>query len=259
MAPAQVTQIYNRTTVINNFDVRDHNFVNRGIGPERITAVTRTPIHQVEIRETTTHVQRGEQFSRDNRTLTINRPNFTGAPVESLHQGIVPRPLPGTPNPSQNNFQRQPLNQNPHPVPNVSAPQTRLPEISRVTVNGPQNHNTVPPVHNPQVGAPVQTPAPHYNYNNDNSRFVSPKTQGQQTPRGIISNPSERGNTTMEERSIGSPAVNHYSPPVVPATPPKNSYSAPRNTSHYNDARSNQSQSSQTSNRQDQDQDKRGH
>jgi hypothetical protein len=262
MAPAQVTQIYNRTTVINDFNVRDHNFVNRGIGPERITAVTRTPIHEVEIHETTTRVPHGEQFSRDNRTLTINRPNFAGAPVEPLHQGIVPRPLPGTPNPSQNNFQRQPLNQNPHPVPNVSAPQTRLPEIPRVTVNGPQNHNTVPPVvppvHNPQVGAPVQTPPPH-NYNSDNRPSVSPKMQGQQTSRGIISNPSERGNTITEERSIGSPAVNHYSPPVVPVTHAQNNYDAPRNTSHYNDARSNQSQSSQTSNRQDQDQDKRGH
>ena len=50
----EVGQFYDHTTVINNFDVRDHNFVNRGIDPERITAVTRTPIHQVEIRETTT-------------------------------------------------------------------------------------------------------------------------------------------------------------------------------------------------------------
>jgi len=38
--------------------------VNRGIDPEHITAVTRTPIHQVEIRETTTHVPRGGQFTR---------------------------------------------------------------------------------------------------------------------------------------------------------------------------------------------------
>ena len=71
-----MTQIYNHTTVINNFNVRNHNFVNRGIEPERITTITRTPIHQVEIRETTAHVQRGEQFSRDNRTLNINRLNF---------------------------------------------------------------------------------------------------------------------------------------------------------------------------------------
>jgi hypothetical protein len=279
----EVGQFYNHTTVINNFDVRDHNFVNRGIDPEHITAVTRTPIHQVEIRETTTHVPRGGQFTRDNRTLIINRPNFVGAPVESLHQGIVPRPLHGTPNPSQNNFQRQPLNQNPHPAPGVSVPQTRSSEIPRVIGNGPQSQNTtpspvVPPVHNPQVGAPVQTPTQHYNDNNDNRRFVSPKMQEQQTPRGITRNPSEQGNTTTEEHSIGSPAVNHSSPPVVPATHPQNNYGAPRNESRNNDTRSNQSQtsgqaiqshetstsssspasSSQTSNKQEQDQDKRG-
>jgi hypothetical protein len=279
-----VGQIYNHTTVINSINVQNNIIVNAGIAPEHITAVTRTPIHQVEIRETTTHVPRGEQFTRDNRTLIINRPNFVGAPVESLHQGIVPRPLHGVPNPSQNNSQRQSLNQNPHPAPGVSVPQTRTSEIPRVIGNSPQSRNTtpspvIPPVHNPQVGAPVQTPAPHYNYNNDNSRSVSPKMQGQQTPRGITHNPSEQGNTTTEEHSIGSPAVNHSSTPVVPATHPQNNYAAPRNESRNNDTRSNQSQapgqaiqshgaatsssgstsSSQTSNKQDQDQDKRGH
>jgi len=247
----EVGQIYNHTTVVNNFDVRDHNFVNRGIDPERITAVTRMPIRQVAIRETTAQVPHGQQFTRDNRTLIINRPNFVGAPVESLHQGIVPRPMPGTQNPSQNNFQRQPFNQNPHPTPGVS----------------------MPPVHNPQAGAPVQTPAPN-NYNNDNRRLVSPRMQEQQIPRGATRNPSGQGNTTIEEHPIGSPAVNHSLLPVVPATHPQNNYSTPRNGSSYNNPRSNPSQaqeqavqshgvttssSSQTSNRQDQDQDKRGH
>ena len=277
-------QIYSHATVLNNIGIRNNNIINTGIAPERITAVTRTPIRQVEIRETTTQVPRGEQFTRDNRTLIVNRPNFVGTSVESLHQGVVPRPLQGAPNPSQNNFQRQPLNQNPHPAPGVSVPQTRSPEIPHVIGNGPQSRNTapspvVPPVRNPQVGAPVQTPAPN-NYNNDNKRFVSPRMQEQQTPRGITHNPSEQGNTITEEHSIGSPAVNHYSSPVVPATHPQNNYGAPRNGSPYNAPRSTPSQapgqaiqshgaatssstsstsSSQKSDKQDQDQDKRGH
>ena len=45
-----MTQIFNQTTVINNFNVHDHNLVNRGIDPEHITAVTHTPIHPVAIR-----------------------------------------------------------------------------------------------------------------------------------------------------------------------------------------------------------------
>ena len=52
VASAQVTQIYNHTTVINNFDVHNHNFVNHGIDPEHIAAVTRTPIHPISIRDT---------------------------------------------------------------------------------------------------------------------------------------------------------------------------------------------------------------
>ena len=244
----EVGRFYGHTTVINNFDARDHNFVNRGIDPERITAVTRTPIHQVEIHETTARVPRGEQFTRDNRTLNINRPNFVGAPVESLHQGIVPHPLHNTPNPPRNNFQQQPVNQNPHPAPGVSVPQTRSPEIPRGPVNGPQNHNTtplpvVPPVHNPQVGTPVQTPPPN-NYNNDNRRLTPPRTQDQQTPRGMTRNPSEQGNTSTQEHSIGSPAVNHSPPPVVPAVHPQNNYDTPRNGASYNAPRSTPSQAS---------------
>ena len=47
---AQAGRIYRATTVINNFNVHDRAFVNRGIDPERITAVTRTPIHPVALR-----------------------------------------------------------------------------------------------------------------------------------------------------------------------------------------------------------------
>jgi hypothetical protein len=81
VAPAQVTQIYNHTTVINNFNVHDHNFVNHGIDPEHITAVTHTPIHPVAIRDTASpsgHGPRGDQLSRDGRTLIVNPPALCG-------------------------------------------------------------------------------------------------------------------------------------------------------------------------------------
>ena len=57
VASAQVTQIYNHTTVINNFGVHNHNFVNHGIDPEHIAAVTRTPIHPISIRDTASPVR----------------------------------------------------------------------------------------------------------------------------------------------------------------------------------------------------------
>ena len=52
VAPAQVTQIYNHTTVINNFNGHGHNLANRGIDPEHITAVTHTSIRPIAIRDT---------------------------------------------------------------------------------------------------------------------------------------------------------------------------------------------------------------
>ena len=83
--PAAVTQIYNRTTVINNYNVDSHNrdFINHGIDPQHITEVTHTPIHPVAIREATAPIARGEQLGRDGRTLMVNRrtlPTIHGRP-----------------------------------------------------------------------------------------------------------------------------------------------------------------------------------
>jgi len=184
----------------------------------------------------------------DNRTLIINRPNFVGAPVESSIRALCRVPAWHSKSvPEQ--FSATAIESKSAPGSGCVRAANRSSEIPRVIGNGPQSQNTtpspvVPPVHNPQVGAPVQTPTQHYNDNNDNRRFVSPKMQEQQTPRGITRNPSEQGNTTTEEHSIGSPAVNHSSPPVVPATHPQNNYGAPRNESRNNDTRSNQSQTS---------------
>ncbi len=84
--PAQVRQIFNQTTVINNFNVHNHNFVNDGIAPEHITAVTHTPIRPVAIRNTTFPSGdgvRGDQLSRDGNTLIIGRPPQSGFPAQN--------------------------------------------------------------------------------------------------------------------------------------------------------------------------------
>ena len=47
-----VTQVFNKTTIINNFGAGSHNTViNHGIAPERITSVTKTEIRKVSIRD----------------------------------------------------------------------------------------------------------------------------------------------------------------------------------------------------------------
>jgi hypothetical protein len=48
---AEVTKIYNNTTIINNYTVNNTTVVNRGIPVERVSAVARTPVHHATIRE----------------------------------------------------------------------------------------------------------------------------------------------------------------------------------------------------------------
>jgi hypothetical protein len=112
--PAQVTQVFNQTTVINNINVNDHNqtIVNTGIEPQKITSVTRTQIHPLTIRDSATPVAHGEQVGRDGQTLFVNRAHFTGNPnnkIGSPHTAAVQpstQPMIGSPYLAQNNFGR---------------------------------------------------------------------------------------------------------------------------------------------------------
>jgi hypothetical protein len=51
LGPAEVTRIYNRTTIINSSTVNNNIVVNRGIGVERVAAATHTQIHKAVIRD----------------------------------------------------------------------------------------------------------------------------------------------------------------------------------------------------------------
>ena len=116
LPPPRVTQIFNQTTVINNFQVRDHRHVNPGIDPGHITTATHVPIHPVTIQNggpppggaAPGHGPRGDHFSRDGGTLYVSHPPRTGFPAQNHppqqnhnqtvppgHQGQTP-PAPGT-------------------------------------------------------------------------------------------------------------------------------------------------------------------
>lgn len=83
----QVTHIYNRTTVINNIIVGDNNrIINRGIAPERITAVTKTEVRKVQVRDaspTASRNYRHERLDADGRTLAVYRPNLPSRSAEN--------------------------------------------------------------------------------------------------------------------------------------------------------------------------------
>lgn len=192
-APTQVTQIYNRTTVINNFNGHGRNLANRGIDPEHITAVTRTPIHPISIRDTTSPVGRRahrDQLSHDGRTLVVNRPHF------------VDNPTPGG---NKNNRPTQSVspaqNHSPQPNDNRSAPPTRQirqAQVPNTTTHGPQDRNEF------SVPNQTQRPSPPVNYStpgHDNRTLF---------PRGREQQPLEtpRGNTRNYEAPAVTPAPN---------------------------------------------------
>lgn len=247
-------QVFNRTTVINNFDVdsRNRTFINHGIDPERITAVTRTEIHPVAIRDATGPVARGEQLGRDGRTLVVSRPHFTDNPPSSMNRGELPRatspaPMVGSAyqaprNGYENNNSSAPYNN--HPAP--GGPEPVYP--NQPPHNGNQNNNNFQP---PRNGQPVQTTppiglSPRYapvtpvppsspNYNStDDRRYPSPKAQQteQQSPRVNQGNSGARVNVPVTPLS---PPVEQPAPAPPPPTESRPNYSQPNaagNQSH---------------------------
>lgn len=247
VAPAQVTQVYNNTTIINNFNVdRDHRtFFNHGIDPGRITRVTHRDIQQVTIRDTDNRLPRGEQLGRDGRTLMVNRPHFSDNPARPDRNGSprgTPPPLVGNPNqPSHNgNDNRKPQppgNLRPTPTPAPGGPY----QPSR---NGNDNRNPQSPGHfqprpAPTPGNPYQPPR----NGNDNRNSQPPghyqpvpnpaPSQPQNPPVNNPGSPNRKPVATPTERP--TPPVYHPAPgtPVQPSAPNYNSpdtrrYQSPR-------------------------------
>jgi len=191
----QVTTIFNQTTVINNFNVRDHNFVNGGIAPEHIAAVTRTPIHPITIQHEGLppgHGPRGDQLSHDGHTLIASHPVFSNVPAsrENQNNHSSPGGFPNQNHPAQPNY-NWPAAQ-PHP--------TGQPQPLIITGhNPPERNNSFIPNQNqiqhpsssasyysptPTVTAPTHSP----NNNNDNSRNSTPRAWEQLQSSGTPHN-----------------------------------------------------------------------
>ncbi|MGB7746073.1 MAG: DUF6600 domain-containing protein [Verrucomicrobiia bacterium] len=195
VAPAQVTQIYNHTTVINNFNGHGHNLANRGIDPEHITAVTHTSIRPIAIRDTAAPSGHGphDQLSRDGSTLIVSRPSSMNNPSSS-----------GYPNNHSSSSGSPAQNHSPLPNNNWPAAQTqptRQPYVPVVTTHGPQDGNA--------VHFPAQHPSSTANYNSEPpSAPAAPNNNGTYSPRGW-----------EQIHPSPSPRPNSYNP-VIPAVPP---------------------------------------
>ena len=228
----EVTQVFNRTTVINNFDVdREHRtFINHGIDPQHITEVTHAPIRPIAIHEATTRVPRGEQLGRDGSTLMVNRPRFSDSPSPSSrgelpHASPVARPEIGSPyqpphNGNQNNNSQPPRNG--QPVQTAPAPgQRQIPPVTNPGHNDatPPAENSTSPGNRYATVTPVQPSAPNYN-STDNRRYPSPHMQ-QIEPQ----NPGVRPATPA---GTWAPVT-----PQAPVNPPERTVFRRRRHSHH--------------------------
>ncbi len=217
----QAATIFNRTTVINNFNFDGHNrtIINNGIQPERISAVSKTKIPRLAIHEATSAGAHGERVSGN--SIAVNRPHFSGDPVAPLHQGVVPPThsiiLKGNGNNSavhtettrheapQNNFSQpnRQLNQNPNPQQIQHNQQQGQQQIQRQKNISPPAQN-MEPAFRPPSQPVVQTPGTRHDYGN---RVMSPKEQQvqQQSPNVTPRHSQEQENANLPEHSQPAP------------------------------------------------------
>lgn len=247
---AQVTQIYNQTTVINNFNGngRNRTVINGGIAPDRISAVTHAPIRPVTLGEPGNRGQRdsqrgtqpgrGAQAGRDTQVPTLNHSTPTVNPAPVVRQTTMPQPAPtvtatapaqvtpgrtidnranrtpGVENTPANRFQQPGAVQNPQTIRNITEPQTQAPfQGNGSPVYSGDNVNrggTVQPVQ--RAAPPVINPAPS-----------SPTTAFQAPPVNPPRNEQPANQRTFPPREAVTPPV------IAPAQNQIGApYSAPR-------------------------------
>ncbi len=223
VAPRDVAQIYNNTTVINNFneDGNNHRFINHGIDPGRITAVTHREIQPVAIHETVGRVLRGEQLGRDGHTLYVNRPQFSDNPAPP-NRGGAPR-SPTAPPPVGSAYQGQGIHNGNPPSPRGQQPAPAAPPPPNPGI-APHTTPSRPAMGSAYQGTPDadQNNRPLPTRNNQPVAATSPSGQRQYPPPTASAPPGRSQATTVQ--SGPSPGYNHAPvPPLQPQPPNYNS------------------------------------
>jgi hypothetical protein len=213
--PEQVAKIYDHTTIINNFNVNNHDshnqvIINNGIPPERITAVTHRKIARVNIQESPSSVPSGESLKRN--TLFIHRPNISQNNVSALNRGIKP-PVVHQNAPQQNNF--SPAIHSVQPANHVSPGQQNI-------LSAPVQH----PVESATRVIPPNEPIHREstpNYNSEN-RTIPPKQEPQLEDKSSLHDNTHQ-NAPAEHPVVNEPRSEPHMNNSSPA--PKNSGSSP--------------------------------
>lgn len=87
LPPARVNNIYNHTTIVNNYVFQNNTVVNKGIPTKTVAAATKTPVRTVSLRENNYSGRasaRPERFDPASKTLNVYRPA-----IKPTNQGIT--------------------------------------------------------------------------------------------------------------------------------------------------------------------------
>jgi hypothetical protein len=158
VAPAQVTQVYNNTTVINNYNINNRTIVNHGIAVENIAAVSHITIRPVPVHQINNFTVQNAQSLPANRSGNVSGAN---------HQGYTRdfgSPL-RAPNSSQG-YSPQPQSQHNNAI--AMAPQ----------------HSTPPSGYHPEFPAPPAQPSA-VNHGYPNPKSLPTQWQQTGTPRNM--------------------------------------------------------------------------
>jgi len=169
VAPSQVTQIYNRTTVINNFNAHNHVLINSGIPLQHIVAVTHAEIHPVAVREIISADARSRQNHFPNSTASVQMQHTSplDAPKNQAHSITVY-------NPGNNGAQHAEIPAQNH----FSEPVENHDDIHTVV---PQNQTVAPEVHH-NFNAPRSEQVPDDSRQNRPEQPIAPTVQPRNEP-----------------------------------------------------------------------------
>ncbi len=200
--PQQVTQIYNQTTIINNYNSHNHTIVNNGVPVSTIGAAAHHPIHPVSAGSLADGRQRGWQH---------------GNPSGNTHSPIAGASIPTAgPNPGGAEFRHGPALRN--DVNHVNSANNANADSRtghRPPFNPPTQPAHVTPAAPPGNRQDLRPSGPSgfsgRNYNNQSQVAVAPATY----PRHDAAGNGVSRNPNQITRPASSPVV----APVVPARP----------------------------------------
>jgi hypothetical protein len=85
LPPAEVTRVYNKTTIVNNYVVNNNVIVNRGLKVEQVNAATHSQVRKMTIRDLPAGSPASARFQGSDKTsLMVYRPQFK-APARSAN------------------------------------------------------------------------------------------------------------------------------------------------------------------------------